>query len=68
MNLKKLAVIAALPLAMLSAPSMAATWETGELVKIISEGATIITSIGTAILSVVVLMFGFRMARRMLGA
>lgn len=68
MNLKKFAVISALPLAMLSAPSMAATWDMTEVVKVITDSSTVVTSIGTAILSVVVLMFGFRMARRMLGA
>lgn len=51
-------------------PTYAATasWNVTEIVKVITDGATIITSIGTAILGVIVLIFGFKMARRMIGA
>lgn len=47
-------------------PAQAADWDTAALVKTITDGAAIVVAIGTAILGVIVLTFGFKMAKSML--
>lgn len=68
MNKKRIALLTPILALMIAQPTLAATWNVTEIVKVITDAATIITSIGTAILGVIVLIFGFKMARRMIGA
>lgn len=66
---KKVAVFCLLSMtALFAQPTLAADWDTTALVKTITDGSAIVISIGTAILGVIVLIFGFKMAKRMIGA
>lgn len=62
----KAGVVAFLATMLFMSPVHAADWDTAAIVKTITDGAAIVVSIGTAILGVIVLTFGFRMAKNML--